>query len=92
MKTMCEWLVSRGGGRCVLQKGWGRFFRLVWWRGGNRRDSSIDFERWRAGHAGALMLWFIAVDGVAGAAVVDNIHARPILGRLFWFVQRRGDD
>jgi hypothetical protein len=38
------------------------------------------------------MLWFIAVDGVAGAAVVDNIHARPILGRLFWFVQRRGDD
>jgi hypothetical protein len=38
------------------------------------------------------VLWFVAVDGVAGAAVVDNIRACPMWGCLFWFVQWRGDN
>ena len=61
-------------------------------RGDDWRNLHTDFERQRAGHAGALVLWFVAVDGVAGAAVVDNIRTHPMWGHLFWFVQWRGDD
>jgi hypothetical protein len=45
-----------------------------------------DFERRCAGHAGALVLWFVAVHEVTNAAVVDSVRARPMWERFFWYV------
>ena len=42
--------------------------------------------------ANALVLWFVAVHNVTDAAVVVGVHVRPVWGRFFWFVRRRGDD
>ena len=52
----------------------------------------MDFERRCVGHAGALVLWFVAVYDVAGAAVVGGVRAHPVWGQFFWFVQRKGND
>ena len=68
---MCDLCVKGCGGAVFVRtrKGWGWFFWLVWRRGDDRRDLGTDFERRREGHAGALVLWFVAVYDVAGAAV-----------------------
>ena len=42
--------------------------------------------------ASALVLWFVAVRDVTDDAVVDGVRVRPVWGRFFWFVRRRGDD